>query len=228
MLGSFPARCCRWRTLATLGIVLLLLGGCATPAPERVNERERQDAYEQRARIIGDWSRWGLNARLGIELDGDGGSGRFEWSVRERENELNFRGTLGQGAWRLQIDPAGATLSRADGSVARAASVDLLLRREIGWPVPVDSLRWWVRGLAAPGADGKSRLQLDAAGLPVTISEGDWRVTFARWSDFEGQQLPRRLEASNGEVSVRLAISRWWHEPEEPIRNQASSAVGDV
>jgi outer membrane lipoprotein LolB len=218
----------RWRVAAALGALLLLLGGCAAPTPERVSEREQQESYERRARILGDWSRWGLNARLGIELEGDGGSGRFDWSVREQESELNFRGTLGQGAWRLQIDPAGATLSRADGSVARAASVDLLLRREIGWPVPVDSLRWWVRGLAAPGADGETRLQLDDSGLPVTISEGDWQVTFTRWSDFEGQRLPRRLEASNGEVSVRLAISRWWHEPEASVYHQASTAAGDV
>jgi outer membrane lipoprotein LolB len=187
----------------------VLLAGCATPSREQPGERERHAAYEQRAAVLGSWSRWGLSGRLGIELEDDGGSGRFEWAVDEQASELSFRGTLGQGSWRLRTDSRGALLSRGDGTESRARTVEELLRLELGWSVPVASLSWWVRGLVPPGSEPGAQVQLGVEGLPRAISDNNWHVSFDRWAEFEGLQLPRRVEATNGEVRVRLAVSAW-------------------
>ena len=51
----------------------------------------------------------------------------------------------------MLADKQSAELTFADGATYRAASVETLVREQVGWPVPVEMLGWWVRGLAVAG-----------------------------------------------------------------------------
>lgn len=191
----------RWGWLL---VCLLLLGACAGP-----QSRAPLPAPEQQQRIaeLGGWTHWGLSARLGLDDGRDGGSGRLDWSVSGQQSLLHFRGALGQGAWQLELDGQGATLTRADGSVSSDDDLQALLWRETGWQVPVAALQWWVRGLAEPGSGQQPELGAD--GLPASLEQDGWQVSFLRYMDFQGQQLPRRLEAVRGDVRLKLAVSSW-------------------
>jgi outer membrane lipoprotein LolB len=187
----------------------LLLTACATPPITREASPGALAAQAQRAAAIGAWQRWGLTARLGLDDGESGGSGRLDWRVEETRSTLDFRGTLGRGAWRLDIDTSGATLQRGDGSTAHAPSVAELVAGETGLQLPVDALEWWVRGLPDPASD--HQWQLDAQGLLVTLQQAGWNVHFKSYVEYEGWALPRRLEASDGRQRVSLAVGKWWH-----------------
>lgn len=190
----------RWLTLPCL----VLMAGCASLAPTR----ELPTAAE-RSEVLSSWDAWGLTARLGIDDGSEGGSGRIDWKIAGADSALDFRGALGQGAWRLELGPELATLTRADGTVSSAADIDQLLWQETGWQVPVEALQWWVRGLPQPGA-GRD-LQLGPEGLPASLQQQGWQIVFLGYMDYAGQQLPRRLEAERGSFKLKLAVSRWWH-----------------
>jgi len=190
------------------GLLLgLLLTACAGRAPYEPDRETRTASYEVRAGRIQTFPRWSLTARLGVDDGRDGGSGRLEWGVDGSSSTLEFRGTLGRGAWRLALDETGATLSRADGSVVHDPSVAELVRRESGLLIPVDSLQWWVRGMARP--DQEHHLELDPSGLPVELDQDGWRVRYDRYLEQDSLWLPRRLEATRGDYRVKLVISRW-------------------
>lgn len=189
---------------AGLGLALV---ACAGHSPTLPDQESRAVAYAHRASQLEAFARWSLTARLGLDDGQDGGSGRLQWGVDGPSSTLDFRGTLGRGAWRLALDRDGATLSRADGSVVHDPSVSELIRRESGLMIPVGSLHWWVRGLARPGAE--RRLELDASGLPAELHQDGWMIRYDRYMEEGEMLLPRKLVATRGEYRVKLVISRW-------------------
>jgi outer membrane lipoprotein LolB len=187
-------------------LVLLLLNAC-TGVPVKEPVSDNKAAYRDRAAKLDTIPEWGLVGRISLD-DGDhGGSGRLQWDVRSDSSELDFHGAMGRGAWHLQIDPAGAVLKEANGVEQTASAVNDLIQARMGWPIPVDALQWWVRGLAAPGAIEDE--ELDAEGLLVKLEQFGWSVDFSRYDSVAGMELPKRLNATRDNYRVKLAISRW-------------------
>lgn len=189
-------------------VSLALLTACATPSVRDL--ADPASTYRERAAAVGAWDVWSLTARLGISSGDDGGSGRLDWRQDARRADLRFRGTLGQGSWRLVSQPGAARLEQADGSVRRAVDVEALVREATGWSVPVTALGWWVRGLAWPGADGSGERALNQDGTLRRLVQSGWTIEYERWdAGPAGQVMPTRLEAVRDDLTVKLAISRW-------------------
>jgi outer membrane lipoprotein LolB len=197
-----------YRSLPLL-LGMALLSACATQAPRTVAPDPEQ-AYAERAEALVAWPGWSLTGRLGVSQGDEGGSGRLDWTQARDEAELAFRGTLGQGAWRLRVAPEVARLELKDGTVREAPRVEDLVFDQTGWTAPVTALAWWVRGLAWPqGPEPKAREFNDDGTLARLVQDG-WTVEWTRYVDGpEERRLPSRLQLSRADVSIRLAISRW-------------------
>lgn len=195
------------KPLATGLLLALLLAGCASQKQRETAALPNQAAYDARAAAWQGITAWTLTARLGLNDGDQGGSGRLDWRVDGAESSLSFRGTLGRGSWRLELDGEGAVLYLADGEVIRDDSVSELVRRESGLEIPVEALHWWVRGLAQPG--GGQALALDGEGLPVTLRQGGWLIRYEKFMEEGGLTMPRKLEATRDHYSVKLSVSRW-------------------
>lgn len=198
----------RWAPVCGLAATLLLLGACAAPGPTR-DPLLPEQAYTERLERLQDWQIWGFTGRLGLNDGQDGGSGRLDWRNDNDSVALDFRGALGQGAWQLEADPSLARLKRSDGSISRAPDVDTLAYQELGWVLPVSALSWWVRGMAWPGDKSWDSLQINPDGTLAVIEQLGWRVTYSRYVEHAGEQLPSRLLAQRGDTQVKLAVSRW-------------------
>lgn len=190
-------------------LALLVLAACAAREPVR-EAAEAELEYDRRAEALDEWTAWGLTGRLSIDDGADGGSGRLDWTVRESTSQLHFRGALGQGAWQLELDDAGATLRKADGTVVEEPSVRELVMRETGWQVPVEALQWWIRGLAQPGSEAILEYDPRGAGRLLALEQRGWRIEYGAYGEYAPHWLPTRLEATRDEHRVKLAISRWW------------------
>jgi outer membrane lipoprotein LolB len=189
----------------TLGA--LLLTACAGPQSKAPGRTSPGIEYSRHSQTVSAWSDWGLTGRLGLDDGQDGGSGRLDWQVSPMATSLDFRGTLGRGAWRLTTDSSGATLLRADGSEIRAAGIAELVIGETGLDLPVEALQWWVRGLPQPGAD--YRWQFNEEGLLAELEQLGWHIRYERYMDHAQLRLPRRLSATDGRQNVNLAVSQW-------------------
>lgn len=192
--------------LPWLIVVLLLLNACASVTVEE-DVAGYKAVQQKRAETLGLISNWGLVGKISLD-DGDrGGSGKLRWNIENQHSTLEFHGALGRGAWRLQAGPEGAVLKEANGSQQAAVNVDDLVQQRMGWPVPVEALQWWVRGLAAPGVVEKE--EIDAEGRLQGLEQFGWRVEFSRYQAVEGIPLPKRLNAGRGDYRVKLAVGRW-------------------
>ena len=197
----FSASKCYWLFLFVL--TLNACTGVSVKEPVPVNEAVVQDRISKLKAI----TRWNLSGKISLD-DGDrGGSGKLKWDVKRDQSELDFHGAMGRGAWHLQIGPQGALLKMADGTEQAAASVSELIQEHLGWPVPLDALQWWVRGLAAPGQIEDK--QYGPEGLLSSLKQFGWSVDFTRYDSVGGMDLPVRLNATRDSYRVKLAISRW-------------------
>ena len=195
------------RTAAVTWIATLVTACSALPEAGRPGDTERARLYGEYFDRLSVFDSWIVSGRLAVSGEEDGGSGNFKWRKGGLESRIDFHGALGRGAWQLESDSAGARLELADGSVYRAGSVDQLVRGQLGWEIPVDSLSWWVRGLAAPGAVEKQLL--DEQGNLKELLQDGWTIEFGKYRVHEGLRLPSRLTARQDKWKVKLALRGW-------------------
>ena len=195
-----------FRTFYGFFVLLLILNAC-TGVTVKKPGLDNSAVYQERAVKLGSISEWGLVGRISLDDGDQGGSGKLKWDIQSGSSSLDFHGAMGRGAWHLEIGPNGAVLREANGSEQTAPGVNALIQDRMGWPIPVDALQWWVRGLAAPGAIEDE--QFDVDGLLINLRQFDWNVEFGRYKSQDGIELPIRLNATRENYRVKLAISRW-------------------
>lgn len=203
LFSDFPVRA---RLLAVFAFAALLTA-CAAAPKVGTGQAEREPLYLLRLARLERIDAWAIEGRLAVSDEQDGGSGSFQWRRDAAGSRMDFHGAMGRGAWRLQADEQGAELAFADGTSYHAASIETLVREQVGWPVPVETLGWWVRGLAAPGA--VQQRTLDAAGLLSALQQDGWDIEYSRYGDVGDVAMPYRMTARQADRTVKIAVRKW-------------------
>ncbi|ABI55636.1 lipoprotein insertase outer membrane protein LolB [Alkalilimnicola ehrlichii MLHE-1] len=191
--------------LLIAGLAALVLSACAT-LPEPVDDpKARYQEAVERLRAQTDWD---ASGRAALRTADDAGSLSLEWRQRGETYQVDLRAPLGAGSARLEGGPEGVWLTTSAGDREYAPDPETLVAWFTGYQVPVSALRYWLRGLDAPGPEVE-RLDLDPAGRPERLHQAGWEVVYRDWSQTNGLPLPRRLDISRGEDSVRVVIRDW-------------------
>ena len=196
-------------------LALALLAGCAAApvrqAPEVVSADQaqaRQQARQASLQALPDWS---MQGRVALSVGDRGGSGRLDWRQQGDAFEVSLAAPVTRQSWRLAGTHLGATLEGLEGGPRAGRDADVLLREATGWPIPVQAMAWWVRGLASPDAV----LEFGADGRPRRLYAQGWTVDYQEWlpASEPWPEMPRRLQAVRGDARVRVVVDGW-----EPAR----------
>jgi len=182
-------------------IALALLSGCAgvgrvpeVPLPADLNDLER----------------WQAQGRLGVSGPETGGSGSFEWLQRGDRAEIQIRGPVGVGSVRLELRGDGLKpdlrLQTSDGRTLESQAAWDELEARLGAAVPAGQLRYWMLGLAAPGAH--EWIEGHEEGV-MTLEQNGWRIDYQRFSTDPGARVPVKIKAASGDARVRIVVDRW-------------------
>ncbi|MHA7817815.1 MAG: lipoprotein insertase outer membrane protein LolB [Pseudohaliea sp.] len=153
--------------------------------------------------------RFRLQAKVALRWPAGAETARLSWEQRGENTDLTLAGPFGAGA--VAIQRRGALLEIRDGDSRRTLPADdpAALAAATGWPVPVDALAWWLRGLPDP-AGPRSRITWES-GLPERLEQGGWTVTYGRFGRVDGLLLPQALTLRYpaGALELRLAAAQW-------------------
>jgi outer membrane lipoprotein LolB len=181
-------------------LLLCMLSACATVAP-------RTAALPA---DLNDLERWQAEGRLGVSGPETGGSGSFEWLQRGDRAEIQIRGPVGVGSVRLELRGEGTRpdlrLQTSDGRTLEAQAAWDELEARLGAAVPAGQLRYWMLGLAAPGAHEWTEAP---EGGVATLEQSGWRIDYQRFSTDPGARVPVKLKAASGDARVRIVVDRW-------------------
>jgi len=190
-------------------LVSLLLAACTSlPVSTPAAPATPLDWPQRRAELQGS-SEFSLKGRLAVAAGEEGFSAGLRWLQRDREALIELDGPFGVGGLRLQArgDTIELTTSRGerlDGEAARAE-----LERRLGFALPLDALRYWVRGVPDPARTAEERLAADGPRLTGLAQDG-WIVDYTAYvDDPTGGPLPRRLSAVREGTRLRLVIEEW-------------------
>lgn len=192
------------RLLSTAAAAGLLLAACA-PVPVRKPADEAALAA-QRAREsqLAGADRWTLEGHLAVSDGRDGGSGSLTWTQDGNRYDFELRAPITGKSFRLSGGPDGALLQGLDGGPLRGPDAEALMRKALGWEVPLQDLRAWVLGLRAAGSPAD--LRFGEHDLPSLLLQDGWTVDYRAWDLSRQPPLPQKVFASQPPYKVRLSI----------------------
>ena len=193
-----------WR----LSLVLLpMLLAAGWPAVRMKGDAGLLEAQRAREQMLAGADNWALQGRLGVSDGHDGGSGSFSWTQHGDHYVFVLRAPITGKSFRLSGGPDGALLEGLDGGPLQGPDAEALMRKALGWEVPLDELRAWVLGLRADG--GPAELSFGANRLPSQLQQDGWTVDYPAWDDSRQPPVPRKVYAAKPPYKVRLSIESW-------------------
>jgi outer membrane lipoprotein LolB len=188
------------KLLAALALVVLI-GGCAQqPARETADWTAHQDAVSARAT-------WDLQGKIGLRSPGRSGSAFLSWNQQGESYRLVLSGALGLGRLVLEGDASGVSWQGKDGKPRHHPDPAVMIAEAWGWTVPVNALRYWVRGIPDPSLPVEE--QVLEQGLATRFRQSGWTVMPENYSDTSGISLPGRVRLQGGSAALTVSISRW-------------------
>jgi outer membrane lipoprotein LolB len=153
----------------------LLVAGCATPQPPAPATAQAADPQAPR-----EWQGRFQVAVLSFDpnLPADTSSGRFELVAVGESLRLALFTPFGQTvAFAGRHADGSATLELADGRRLTARSLDDLLQRALGYPLPIERLPHWLERRF------EQVISHDREGVPVDALDSGWRIRMdaRRW-----------------------------------------------
>lgn len=188
---------------------LLVLAGC-TPVVERKVVTNVREAWAHRVSALSRYPAWRLRGRVGIQRGEEGWQAGLEWAQDGDRFLIELSDPLGRKVAVLRGRPGQVALKTSRGESATAASPEGLMEALLGWSLPVSGLRYWVRGLPAPGSDmGATRMEWDDRGRLSRLQQADWTIVYAEYGQTPELSMPRVLRLTQGPVAVKLLIKEW-------------------
>ena len=195
----------RLRVLAAVALPLLL--AACVPAIRMKGDAGLLNAQLAREQALAHADHWVLQGRLGVSDGKDGGSGSFSWTQNGDQYEFVLRAPITGKSFRLSGDPAGALLEGLDPGPLRGPDAEALMRKALGWEVPLRDLRAWVLGLRADS--GPAELSFGADRLPSLLQQDGWAVDYREWDATREPPLPKKVYAEKLPYKVKLSIESW-------------------
>lgn len=190
-------------------LYVALLSGCEllpiteAPIPAVVDP---QVAWANHQSQLDSLEAWTLDGRISLSHEEEAWHASLRWQQIDSAYHINLFGPFGQGAAQLDGSPQSVILQH-DGQTVQSDDAEQLLRQQLGLQIPVNGLRYWALGLAAPGSDHK--VELDPAGRLATLQQNGWRVRYRSYVAVKGFMLPGKIFLDRDGLDVRLVVDQW-------------------
>ena len=172
---------------AVFGLALLLAGCAGLPFGE--NEASSVFTLQGRAFVKGSTAAYSIGLR---------------WQASSDLDVIWLTAPLGQTLAQITRNYEGAMIVTADQQTYRAASVESLTSKALGWELPLAGLRHWVLGHAGRTPAPTNSVRDDQHRLRLLEQDG-WRVSFDYRTD-DASARPSRLQATRDDAELRLVI----------------------
>lgn len=187
--------------LASILLVVLLLGGCAAaptlpPVDWNRAKLERQSL-----------DHWDMTGRAAVATATDGWTANIAWRQRAADSELRLQGALGVGGVRVLSDGQTFEIETSKGEKITADDADAALEKAIGVPLPVGYLRFWLLGVPAPYTAAIE--ELDDQGRLSKLEQNGWMAMYDRYVWKSDAWLPGRVRLENGPLRLRVVVDEW-------------------
>lgn len=194
-----------------IAIFALLLAGCASRGTKvstdnlvSENDPKWQSHYQHLLTV----ERWEAKGKVAASQAGEGGNASFVWENNGDLYKVRMFGPFGAGSAELTGSKSKVILAQADGSTNVASTPEELLYQQTGLNLPVRGLAYWIKGVPVPNTPSKV-MHINSHGQLVFLMQGNWRITYSRYLEVEGHQMPTKLELARDDMKVKIIVKSW-------------------
>ena len=205
--------------LATALALVLALGACTTtptpparpdaPSPLDAAAIDAETLWQQRLEALSAIEAWRVRGKVAYRLPDDAGSASLDWQQDGDDTRLRISGPLGVG--NTQVSNDGALLRVRRDGIERLYPADAApwLAGDTLLPIPMASIKDWLRGLPDPGLETENE-EREAAEL-LYLQQGGWQISYTGYRDVGGLNMPTRmaLKAPSTEFSLKVILRQW-------------------
>jgi len=192
--------------LILLGVIpILLLQGCTT-SPKEFGVAENPKVLRERLYQLENFQ---VTGKLGFRNPEEAFSVAVNnWTQQADHYQLDLSSTFfGLGAVRISGTPSWITLEEAGEQPIHSQYPSETLEQLLNMPLPIQRIRYWVRGIPAPQSKGIE--QINQKGLVESIMQDGWHIQLDRYQDINGLPLPGRIKIIRDKTRITLAIASW-------------------
>ena len=196
---------------------LVMLGGCATqtkapaPAETLMKPVSAQAAWQQRQADFARMMSWRLQGKVGLQFKDQSASFNLSWLQNGTDQyEMNIKNPLtGSIMAYLKGNRADVTL-QANGKTYKDASAERLLQGQLGVSLPLEGMKYWVRGVPSPDSP-VDQVKLDGLGRPEMLQQAGWLVEYTGWKGNDWKALPEKINLSRvpDNTKVKVIAKDW-------------------
>jgi len=193
------------RTFALL-FVALIITGCSTNKPIENTAELSLLSWGEHVAQIKQIKNWQNNARIAIKIKDKTQTASMQWRQQKDQFKIEFSGPFGQQGLELTGNDKSATLNIAKEASITGNSTSAILRKRLGWDLPVENVKYWILGLPSPLSQSKATLKNER--LTVLTQDG-WNVSYPKYKKFGEHYLPSKIIISKDDTRFLLAIYKW-------------------
>ncbi|MFK7975031.1 MAG: lipoprotein insertase outer membrane protein LolB [Halioglobus sp.] len=194
-----------------IAAVFALLGACTTPAPVPTtpDHSAASAAWAAQQQKLTALKHWQTSGKIALRSDQASESARLNWRQRDQQSDIKLNGPLGMGAMNINSD--GKTLVVEQGKEQRVFDISTpeAIYVNTGWQLPLQALPYWLKGLPSPDYAVTS-MTLNTAGDSIeSLAQDGWLISYSKYTDYEGLQLPARLVAEREDIRLKVILQTW-------------------
>jgi outer membrane lipoprotein LolB len=161
---------------------------------------------EQKLRQLTHWS---LLGKLGVRTEEESLTVAInKWQQTDDQFEIDLSSTFfGLGSSRLFGSSDFLSIFQPGEDTLSSFEPDQLIASALGIPLPISHLALWIKAL--PADDLAFEQTLNAQGLPETLIQDNWIMTYSNYHTDYNPPLPGKIKLQHHNIRIILAIKAW-------------------
>ena len=191
-------------------ICVLSLSACSIfrtePEPDQIKRHYHWPVVEQQLRTLTHWS---LLGKLGVRTEAESVTVAINnWQQADDQFEIDLSSTFfGLGSSKLFGSSAFLSIFQPGEETVSSFEPDRLIESALGIPLPISHLSSWIKAL--PVADIAYEQHLNPQGLPETLIQDNWTLSFSNYRTDYFPPLPGKIKLQHNNTRIILAIKEW-------------------
>ena len=192
------------RSLALIGVIIFAfnLTGCAV-----LKGKEASPQVPEIQQQLYSLQRWKLDGRIAVKYGDEGWNANLTWEHEDRQDRLLISGPFSQGAVSIIMQSGLIYINEGNGVVTSSHEPDDLLKKRLGFSVPLPSLRYWVLGIPTPDFEFETKINAETG--VRGFEQQAWVLTFENYENVASFILPQKITIQGNAVRLRLVVDEW-------------------
>lgn len=193
-----------------LAICISFLSACSLFQMEQeTTQIDRHYDWTEVEQQLRELTHWSLLGKLGVRTEAESITVAInKWEQTDDQFEIDLSSTFfGLGSSKLFGSSAFLSIFQPGEETLSSFEPDQLIQSALGIPLPISHLSNWIKALPADNLPFKQRL--NSQGLPETLVQDKWTLSFSQYRTDYSPPLPGKIKLQHNKTRITLAVKEW-------------------